>query len=179
MAVTFIGYRGSGKSVVGATVAGRLNAPFVDADDEVERIAGQTIAEIFATGGEAAFRSLEQQVMADLLREPRLVIAAGGGAITSPETRQRLKTSGPVIYLRVTPATAEERILACSTTRQRRPALTSLPLRAEIESTLADREPLYRQCATIVVDTDDRPVGEIVEEVLAALPAEYRREKAT
>ncbi|HEX6984200.1 MAG TPA: shikimate kinase, partial [Planctomycetaceae bacterium] len=81
MALTFIGYRGSGKSTVGAAVAARLGRPFADADAEIERRAGRTIREIFATDGEPHFRALEREVMADLLSRDDLVIAAGGGAV--------------------------------------------------------------------------------------------------
>jgi shikimate kinase len=171
MALTFIGVRGSGKSAVGAAVAARLGRPFADADAEIERRAGQTIREIFAAEGEAAFREIERQVMAELLDNGGLVIAAGGGAVLSVETREQMRRSGPVVYLRVTPETAERRITTCATTADRRPALTGLPLRAEIETVMAVREPLYRETATVVVDTEGLTVDEIAGVVCNALPA--------
>lgn len=179
MALTFIGARGSGKSAVGAAVAARLGWPFADADAEVERRAGRTIREVFAADGEPAFREMERQVMAELLGHERLVVAAGGGAVLSAETRERMRRSGPVVYLRVGPATAEQRIMACGTTADRRPALTALPPRAEIEAVMAAREPLYRETATVVVDTEGLTADEVAEAVCGALPAGCAGGRAT
>lgn len=178
MALTFIGYRGSGKSRVGAAIAQRLGRPFIDSDDEIERRENRTIADIFAVEGEPYFRRVEEQVMSDLLADDTLVIAAGGGAVLSHVTRDRLQASGCAVYLRVTPETAERRIVADRSTASRRPALTSLPGRAEIEVLMAQREPLYRECAAAVVDTDDRNIDELVDAVLDALP-QLRRQEAS
>lgn len=173
MALTFIGVRGSGKSAVGAALAERLGLPFVDADVEIERRAGRTIREIFAEGGEQAFRELERDVMAELLGRDRLVVAAGGGAVLAEETRERMKRSGAVVHLRVSAETAESRVVGDASTAERRPALTGLPRRAEIEAVMAAREPLYQGTATAVVDTDGLSVGEVVEAVLRVLPPAY------
>lgn len=170
MALTFIGVRGSGKSAVGAAVAARLGWAFADADVEVECRAGLTIREIFAGQGEASFRAIEREVMADLLGEERMVVAAGGGAVLAAETRERMRRSGPVVYLQVKPETAERRIAACETTSERRPALTGLPPRAEMEAVMAAREPLYRETANVTVDTEGLTVAEIAEAVCQALP---------
>ncbi|MBA3315661.1 MAG: shikimate kinase [Planctomycetaceae bacterium] len=179
MPIIFIGYRGSGKSAVGACVADRLGWRFVDADVEIERRAGRTIREIFAEQGESHFRDIERQVLAELLSESDLVIAAGGGAILSAETRERLKCAGPVIYLKVSPGVAEQRIASDVTTSERRPALMDLPRRAEIETTMAARALLYEECATITLDADAKTVSALADEVMRLLPAEYRREAAT
>jgi shikimate kinase len=177
--ITFIGYRGSGKSAVGALVAERLRWRFVDADDELERRAGRTIRDIFAHDGEPHFRRIEEEVLKELLSETPIVIAAGGGAVLSPQTRDRLKHSGVVVYLEVSPAVAEQRIAGDLTTAQRRPALTGLPQRAEIESTMAARRAFYEECATITLNADRATVFELAEAVLDALPADVRRESAT
>ncbi|HEX6986748.1 MAG TPA: shikimate kinase, partial [Planctomycetaceae bacterium] len=100
-------------------------------------------------------------------------------AVLSPETREAVRRSGPVVYLRVSPETAEQRIAGDATTAERRPALTGLPPRSEIEAVMAAREPLYRECATVTLDADDRPVDDLVRAVLNALPAGFRREAAT
>lgn len=179
MALTFIGVRGSGKSAVAAAVAARLGRPFADADAEIERRAGRSIREIFDTDGEPTFRELERWVMADLLADSRLVIAAGGGAVLSPETRTRLRASGPVLYLRVGAETAERRIAGDASTAARRPALTALPFRAEIEAVMVARELLYRECATATIETDGLAVAEVVEAVLKVLPPEFIGERVT
>ena len=174
MALTFIGFRGCGKSTVGAAVAARLGRPFVDADAEIERRAGRSIREIFAGSGESAFRDLERGTLAELLADDDLVIAAGGGAVLAAETRAAMRAAGPVVYLRVTAETAERRIAADATTAARRPALTALPPRQEIESLLAARGPLYAETATVTLDADGRTVDDLADAVLAALPAGVR-----
>jgi len=179
MALTFIGVRGSGKSAVGAAVADRLGLPFADADAEIERRAGRTIREIFAAEGEGAFREIERKVMAELLGRDRLVIAAGGGAVLAAETRDRMKRSGPVVYLRVTSDAAERRIAGDASTAERRPALTALPLREEIEAIMTAREPLYREAATVTIETDSLHVDDVVAAVLRALPPEMVGGQAT
>ncbi len=80
MIITLIGYRATGKTTLAKLLAERLDWPWIDADAEIERRAGKSIAEIFADDGEPAFRDLEAQVIADLCREDQLVLSAGGGA---------------------------------------------------------------------------------------------------
>lgn len=177
--ITFIGYRGSGKSAVGALVAQKLGWPFVDADEEIERRAGQTIREMFASQGEPAFRAMEEEVLKDLLAHDVTVIAAGGGAILSAATRERMKSAGPVVFLKVSPEVAARRIASDATTAERRPALTSLPASEEIERTMASRMPLYVECATITLDADAATILELAEATLQALPAAAQRETTT
>jgi shikimate kinase len=169
MVVTLIGYRGTGKTSVAGPLAARLGFQSVDADAEIERRAGRTIREIFADEGEAGFRARERDVMAEHLAQDRLVIAAGGGAVLDPDTRARIRAAGPAVWLRATIATIERQVAADATTRDRRPNLTTAGGRREIEEVLALREPIYRQCATITVDIDGRPIAEIVEEILSGL----------
>lgn len=172
MPLTFIGYRGSGKTTVGRAVADRLGWRFVDADDEIERRAGRSIREIFAAEGEAGFRRIERQVMADLLAIDRLVVAAGGGAILAEETRELLRHSGPVVFLRVTAETAHRRISGDATTPDRRPALTDLAPRDEIAAVMLAREPHYLACASLVLDADDKDADTLASAVLRSLPRE-------
>jgi shikimate kinase len=171
MVVTLIGYRGTGKTSVAVPLAARLGFAAIDADHEIERRAGRSIREIFADEGEAGFRARECAVMAELLAHPRLVLAAGGGAVLDAQTRGRIAAAGPAVWLRATADTIERHILADAATRHRRPDLTAAGGRREIEEMLAHREPLYRQLATVTVDIDGRPIVEIVEEILAALSA--------
>lgn len=177
MALTLIGYRGSGKSSVGRVLASRLGWAFVDADEEIERRTGVSIASIFAEEGEDGFRRREAAVMEELLARERCVVAAGGGAVLSGRTRQLMAACGPVVYLRVSPTTAETRMKNDALSGQRRPALTGLPVREEIETLMTTREPLYRECATIAVEADARTVDEIIEEIFQSLPADLRPEE--
>lgn len=169
MVVTLIGYRGSGKSSVAGPLAERLGWRWIDADAELERRAGQTIREMFASQGEPAFRRLEREVMAELLTRDELVIAAGGGAVLNADTCDEMRATGPVIWLQASAELLLQRIEADKSTAERRPNLTSSSGRAEIEQLLAQREPLYRQCATLTLATDGHSVTDIVAAAFEAV----------
>ena len=171
MVITLIGYRGTGKSTLAAPLAQRLGWEWLDADVELERRAGCSIKDIFATDGEPEFRRRERELLAELLQRDRLIVAAGGGAILNDATRRDLRAAGPVIWLQASADTIERRLATDPTTGQRRPNLTAAGGRTEIERLLAIREPLYRECATIVVDSDAMPPEQLVEQVLLQLPA--------
>lgn len=170
MIVTLIGYRGTGKTSVAPRLAARLGVPWIDADPELERRAGRTIREIFATDGEPEFRRLERETLVDLLSRGSGVIAAGGGAILNSDTRRDIRAAGPVVWLQAAVETLANRIAGDATSRERRPNLTGQGGVDEIRTLLAVREPLYRETATLTVDTTDKDVDAIVEEILAGLP---------
>lgn len=176
MNITLIGYRGSGKSTVAAPLAERLGWRSVDADVEIERRAGKSIRQIFDEDGEPAFRTLERDVLGDLLREDRLVIAAGGGAILAEQTRAAMRAAGPVVWLRARVDTIAARISGDPTTTSRRPNLTAAGGNHEIEAVLSQREPLYRTSATQIIDTDDCSTTEIVELITSTLPEQKSTE---
>jgi len=177
MNVTLIGYRGSGKSAVAARLADALRWRAVDADNEIERRAGQSIREIFDDQGEAHFRQLECDVLAELLAGDRLVIAAGGGAVLNAETRSRMQAAGPVVWLQATVDQLERRINADTNTPERRPPLTDSGGRHEIEELLTAREPLYRQSATAIVQTDELTVEDVADAVLASVEHLLRKDR--
>jgi shikimate kinase len=164
MIITLIGYRGSGKTTVAKPLAERLGWNWVDADAALEAAAGCTIREIFEQEGEPGFRRRERETISQLLRQDRLVLAAGGGAILNADTRHDIKAAGPVIWLRAPVDVLYSRIAGDSTTAQRRPALAGGG-KQEIETLLAAREPLYRECATLTIDTSAAGTGEIVEQI--------------
>uniref|UniRef100_A0A7C4QP64 Shikimate kinase n=1 Tax=Schlesneria paludicola TaxID=360056 RepID=A0A7C4QP64_9PLAN len=171
MVITLIGYRGSGKTAAAERLAASLGWEWIDADAELERRAGRTIAEIFAADGEAEFRRRERELLRELLQRARLVLSAGGGAVLHAETRREMREAGPVIWLQADVETLARRMAADPTTRDRRPQLTNLGGLAEIQAVLAVREPLYRETAALTVDTSTRSVEEVVEEILAGLRA--------
>lgn len=163
--VFLIGYRGCGKSTVGRLLAERLGWESIDSDDVVEAEAGKAIAEIFADEGEPAFRELEERVVAELAARERTVVSLGGGAVLRGTTRQRLAAAGPVFWLTAPAETLAARIAGDATTGDRRPSLTGLSGLAEVERVLTEREPIYRECATVAIDADGRPPDEIADEI--------------
>src|SRR5262245_9654013 len=152
--IFLIGYRGTGKSIVARQLAGLLGYDWVDADEVVEERAGKSIADIFATDGEPAFRNLESTVVQELARRRRTVTALGGGAVLRDSNRAAICAAGPVVWLTASVDTILERVASDTSTAARRPQLTTAGGRAEVESLLAIRTPLYRECATLVLDTE-------------------------
>lgn len=167
MNLVLIGYRGSGKTAVARALAERLGWPWYDADEAVERLAGKSIAQIFAEDGEPAFRNWEAQVVDELSARPDCILALGGGAVLSGANRAAIARQGQVAWLTASPETLWRRIQADATTAARRPNLTIAGGITEIIATLAARAPLYRQCAHVVVDTEQRTPAEIADAILA------------
>ena len=165
MIITLIGYRGSGKSTVAGPLAERLGWEFVDADAVIEARAGATIREIFAYEGEPGFRQREREVMADLLSRDKWVIAAGGGAILNAETRREMREAGPVVWLQAPIDVLWRRINGDRSTAARRPNLASGGLK-EIQDLLTFREPLYRECASLSLNTAEGSLEELVERIV-------------
>ncbi len=170
MAITLVGFRGTGKSTVGPQLAARLGYRCLDADEQITLRTGKSIPEIFESEGEPAFRLHEAAVLAELLQQKQLVIAAGGGAVMDDITRMRMQESGPVVWLQATLDTILERIGEDLAQAATRPALTSLDPREEVKQLLIQRQPLYSEIASIAVATDRRSVASIVDEILSQLP---------
>ena len=154
MSIALLGYRGSGKSTIGKRLADRLWQPFVDTDELVVRKAGTSIREIFDKQGEAAFRNLESQVVAEASVLAEHVIALGGGAVLREENRKVLKEAGlKLIYLRCEPDELVKRIQADPASADARPDLTELGGGIEeVRKVLAEREPIYRSVMTAELD---------------------------
>ena len=162
-----IGYRGTGKTTVGRILANRLGWGFIDADDRVEAAAGRTIAEIFATEGEPGFRDRESAALAELTTVTRHVVATGGGVIHRPTNRAILR-SGFVVWLVATPEAAFDRLRSDATTAARRPNLTPKGGLDEVRALIAAREPLYRECADCVIDTEGQSPDAVASAILLA-----------
>jgi len=172
MALSLIGYRGSGKSAVAREMAVLLEWEWRDADAVLEARAGRTIAEVFAAEGEAGFRDRESAVLVEMLQHERSVLALGGGVVIRPENRALLKKHGNLTVWLTAPA--EEltaRIAADEATAARRPPLTALGNLAEIRVLLVQREPWYRECAALMVETSSKSPGRIAAEIVEYLRA--------
>jgi shikimate kinase len=156
------GFMGAGKSTIGRAAAKRLGTPFIDTDAEIERTAGRTVAEIFATDGEPAFRELERATVLRIVAEFDGVVALGGGSVTVAGIREAL-VGLPLIHLRVTPQAGFARVANSD-----RPLLAGDDPRGTYDRLLARRTALYDSVATAAVDAD-QPVDAVVADVLAIL----------
>jgi shikimate kinase len=178
MNIVLIGYRGTGKSTVARQLALEIGWDWVDADVEVELRAGKSIAAIFADEGEGAFRDLESDVLCDLVARERTVIAAGGGVVLREANRRQLGVCGHVVWLRASPPTILHRMAACATSAARRPNLTTSGGEAEVVRLLAERLPLYHECADLEIDTEDKSPAEIAGEIIRQLHFPLSKELA-
>lgn len=163
--VVLIGMMGAGKTTVGRVVAQRLGRPFHDSDEAVEARTGRTVAELFAEGGEQAFRAVEAEVLRDLLAaEEPAVIAAAGGTVLDAGNRAALRDAGTVVWLRAEPVLLAERVR----TGDHRPLVAEDP-DGVVARLAEERSSLYQQTAHVVVDVDRLEAGEVAEQVIAAL----------
>ena len=167
--LVLVGPPASGKTTVGTAVAERLGAVFRDTDQDIENLAGCSVADLFVTEGEPHFRALEEQAVAVALASHDGVLALGGGAVTSAATRELLvgygRDGGTVVWLDVDLPSAARRV---GLSRDR-PILGVNP-RAMLRHMLETRAPLYGEVATLTVPTGGRTPEDVVAEVLAALP---------
>lgn len=156
---------GSGKSTVGRQLSRRLQLPFFDSDHLIEQRLGCSIREYFAREGEAAFRDIEQQVIAELARGPDGVVATGGGAVLREANRRSLREGGRVIYLRSTPEELHRRLRHDT----QRPLLQVADPLAKLRSLYAERDPLYREAAHFQIETGRPSVPTLVNMILMQL----------
>ena len=160
--IFLIGPMGAGKSAVGRQLARALHLDFVDSDDEVESRTGVDIAFIFEKEGEPGFRKREAAAIDDLTRRDGVVLATGGGAVADSESRSRLGGRGYVVYL----YTSVDQQFARTRKGRERPLLESGDRRKTLEDLLAVRDPLYREIADLVVDTDGRKVRSVTDQII-------------
>lgn len=165
--VILVGPMGAGKSTIGRLLAKELRLSFKDSDKEIEQRTGANIPWIFDVEGEAGFREREQAMLAELCQTDGIVLATGGGAVLRPENRQALSSGGRVIYLH---ASVEQQLERTSRDRNR-PLLRAADPGRVLSELMTIRDPLYREIADLVVETDERPPRIVVEEILERLRA--------
>ncbi len=170
--IFLIGYRGTGKTTVARLLAEELDAVAVDSDQIIEQEFGCTIAEMFASAGESAFREREVATIAQLCGRDNIVASLGGGAILNKSTRERISETGLVIWLTASPDVLGCRLSADDVTLAQRPSLTGQGVVAEIAGVLAERTPLYEEVADITISTDRLSPSEVVGAILDALDDE-------
>jgi shikimate kinase len=162
--VVLVGMMGAGKSSVGRRLSTRLGIPFIDADAEIEKAAGMTIAEIFSAHGEDYFRAGEMRVIARLLDGGPQVLATGGGAFMSAETRAAIRAKGISVWLRATIEVLVRRVKR----RGDRPLLKTTDPVETLKRLMDERYPVYAE-ADLTVESRDVPHETIVEEIIEGL----------
>ena len=159
-----IGLPGAGKTTLGRQLARRLAKTFVDADTELERKLGVSIPTIFEIEGEASFRDREEAALAEIVGRSDIVLATGGGVILRAANRDRLRSHGTVVYLHALPETLRER-----TRRSRhRPLLNTADPLARLMDLYVTRDPLYREVAGCVIESDRIEIARFSRELEAA-----------
>lgn len=163
--IFLIGLMGAGKSTVGKLIARKLERRFIDSDHTLEERCGVKISTIFEMEGEAGFRKREAQIIDELTRDHRIVLATGGGAVLLPENRKALAERGTVIYLHANPIELWHRTKGS----ENRPLLQNGDSKAILENLYAIRDPLYREIADFIIETGKPSVNQLVSSLLMQL----------
>ncbi|RFA31156.1 shikimate kinase I [Alkalilimnicola ehrlichii] len=156
---------GAGKSTVGKRLAQTLGLEFVDSDRALEERTGARIPLIFELEGETGFRQREAAIIDELTQQPGLVLATGGGAVVTPANRRYLAERGTVVYLE----TSVDRQLARTRHDKNRPLLQTANPQARLAELLAQRDPLYREIADIIANTDHGKPNTVVKAIVSQL----------
>ena len=150
-------------------MARRLGITLVDTDRQIEQREQRTVANIFADDGEAYFRDAEEAVVANCLQNDNQILSLGGGAVLRDATRERIKSTEAVVWLKADIDSILRRLSDDPNTQTTRPNLTDLPARTEVQQLLEIRTPIYESCATLAIETTDRTPAEIVDEIVTNL----------
>ena len=163
--VFLVGPMGAGKSAVGRQLGRMLHLDFMDSDDEIEARTGVDIPFIFEKEGEEGFRKREAKVIDDLTNKEGVILATGGGAVVDPLNRSCLGARGFVIYL----YTTVDQQLKRTARGRHRPLLENGNRREILDALMAQRDPLYREIADLVIETDGRKVKAVANDILEKL----------
>jgi len=169
MNIFLIGYRCTGKTTVGRSLAKRLERLFFDTDLELVKEQGVNISDIVSNRGWAAFREIEKRLIQCTCEGDNQVVATGGGAVLDEENVKRMKESGVLVWLRADIKTIEKRIIEDNTTQDFRPALTSKGSVEEIRETLLARNPFYERAMDFFVDTDFMDIDAVCDTIMQKL----------
>jgi shikimate kinase len=159
--IFLVGLMGAGKTTIGRQLSKLLDRPFVDSDQEIEQRTGVRIPVIFEVEGEAGFRQRERAMIAELTARRGIILATGGGAVLDADNRRRLKENGLVVYLRA--AVAD--LLARTRHDRNRPLLQTADPRQKLEQLLAQRDPLYREVADLILDTGQQSANQLTRQL--------------
>jgi shikimate kinase len=163
--ITLVGPPGGGKSTIGRVLARQLDLRFIDSDIEIEARIGCSIRHYFEQEGEAAFRAVEQEVIATYAGAEQILLATGGGSVKSRATRQLLKARSTVVYLRCSAEDAMRRLRH----DMHRPLLQVPDPLARLRELQRERDPLYRETADFIIETGRLSVSMVVSMVVMQL----------
>ena len=164
MNIVLIGYRGTGKSVVGLLLARKLNRETISMDAEIVKKAGMPIPEFVEQNGWPKFRDLETEVAQELAERDNIIVDCGGGVIERPENIPALRTNGVIFWLQASVDVVVSRIAGGT----ERPALTEgKTFTEEVEEVLERRTPLYSEAAQHTINTDDMTPDQVADSILA------------
>lgn len=167
--IVLVGPMGAGKTTIGKLLAKELDYEFKDSDKVIEKRCGADIPWIFDVEGEQGFRDREQQTIAQLCDEPRLVIATGGGAVMRQENRNMIAGNALVVYLKTSVNQQYER-----THRDKnRPLLQTEDPFSVLTNLYKQRHPLYQEIADVIVETDKKNPKSVVKQIVAKLSDKY------
>ncbi len=177
MNVVLIGYRCSGKTEVGKSLAKIMNRPLVDTDGLIEQRSGATIEAVVATRGWDHFRDCERLAVAEVSAKSPLVIATGGGVVLDEDNVRNLKKKGWLVWLRAPAKVLKDRMSRDRLEGKGRPSLTDANPLDEIETVLRQREPHYEEAGDWAVDTAGLTVAEVTSLILDAYQKVSGKEK--
>jgi XRE family aerobic/anaerobic benzoate catabolism transcriptional regulator len=164
--IALLGLRGAGKTTIGRRLARRLRVPFVELDRRIEQAADLSLSEIFSLHGEDYYRRLERETLQNVLAENRpMVLATGGGIVTSPDTYALLRRSTLTVWLKAKPEDHWNRVVRQG---DRRPMADHPQAMADLRALLAAREPLYAQAA-VTVETTGASIERVAEAIAASV----------
>ena len=170
MNIVLIGYRCSGKSLVGKILTNHLGLELVDTDRVLEKRIGSGISDYVAENGWEAFRMLEKMIVRSVSTEDQTIIATGGGAVLDWENVRNIKRMGWVVWLRASAWTIRERMTRDERSGRARPALAGENPMAEIEQILTQRIPLYERACDYAADTDRKSPEAVAKEIIQSMP---------
>ena len=163
--IFLVGPMGAGKTTIGLKLAEALHKEFKDSDQEIEQNTGATIPLIFELEGEEGFRERETRMIARLANQENIILATGGGAVIKTENRTILSEKGYVIYLHA----SLDKLMERTSKDRNRPLLQTENPRQVLADLLYQREPLYREVADLVYETDKKPIREIINDIVDTL----------
>ncbi len=167
MNIYLIGYRCTGKTRVGKALAEKMALQFIDADDFLVNQEKMAISDLVSTFGWPVFREKEARVILQLSQKTDLVVATGGGVVLRPENIGHMKKNGGrIVWLTASADTILARMAADTRTPETRPPLTDKKIADEVAQTLKERTPLYEQAMDVAIDTENKSIDAVVQEIM-------------